>query len=55
LRAAETTGRALGSSEFVAALERATGRRLLPQRPGRKPSAQLDQLQLPMPGTSSVR
>jgi putative transposase len=55
LRAAETTGRALGSSEFVAALERATGRRLRPQRPGRKPSPQLDQLQLPMPGTSSER
>ena len=55
LRATETTGRALGSSEFVAALERATGRRLRPQRPGRKPSAEQDQLQLRMPGTSSER
>jgi putative transposase len=49
LRAAETTGRALGSSEFVAMLERATGRRLRPQRPGRNPMAQPDQLQLRMP------
>jgi REP-associated tyrosine transposase len=50
LRAAESTGRALGSSEFVAALERATGRRLRPKRPGRKPGAPTDQLQLRMPG-----
>jgi hypothetical protein len=53
LRAAESTGRALGSSEFVAALERATGRRLRPKRPGRKPSAPTEQLQLRMPGISS--
>src|ERR1700736_2443259 len=37
LRAAESTGRALGSNDFVAALERITGRRLQPQKPGRKP------------------
>jgi putative transposase len=53
LRAAETTGRALGSGEFVATLERATGRRLRPQKPGRKPSAPTDQLQLQMPGMNS--
>jgi hypothetical protein len=52
-RAAESSGRALGSSEFVAMLERVTGRRLRPQTPGHKPSARTDQLELQMPGTSS--
>ena len=50
LRAAEGTGRALGSREFVAALERLTGRRLRPHKPGPKPSARSDQLELQMPG-----
>jgi putative transposase len=45
--------RALGSSEFVAMLERVTGRRLRPQTPGRKPSARTDQVELRMPGMSS--
>jgi putative transposase len=49
LRTAEGTGRALGSDDFVAALERVTGRRLRPQKPGRKPSVRMQQLQLPMP------
>jgi hypothetical protein len=53
LRASETTGRALGSDDFVATLERATGRRLRPKKPGRKPSAPTDQLQLRMPGVNS--
>jgi putative transposase len=53
LRAAESTGRALGSSEFVARIERLTGRRLRPQTPGRKPSARTDQLELQIPGMSS--
>jgi putative transposase len=53
LRAAESSGRALGSSEFVAMLERVTGRRLRPQTPGRKPSAPTDQVELRMPGMSS--
>jgi REP-associated tyrosine transposase len=52
LRAAESTGRALGSGELVATLERVTGRRLQPRRPGRKPSAGRDQLELRMPGIS---
>jgi REP-associated tyrosine transposase len=55
LRAAESTGRALGSSEFVATLERVTGRCLRREKPGRKPSARLDHLELRMPGTSSER
>lgn len=46
LRAAESTGRALGSNDFVATLERITGRRLQLQKPGRKPVAQTNQLQL---------
>jgi putative transposase len=54
LRAAESTGRALGSNDFVATLERVTGRRLQPKRPGRKPSAGIgiEQLDLRMPGMS---
>jgi putative transposase len=47
LRAAETSGRALGSSEFVATLERLTGHRLRPRTPGRKPNGRSDQLELP--------
>jgi putative transposase len=54
LRAAESTGRALGSKDFVVALERVTGRRLQPQKPGRKPVAQTDQLQLRLPGTDEL-
>jgi putative transposase len=52
LRAAESTGRALGSSDFVVTLESATGRRLQPKRPGRKPSAgiRIEQLEFRMPG-----
>jgi putative transposase len=53
LRASETTGRALGSSDFVATLERATGRRLRPKKLGRKPSAPTDQRQLRMQGMNS--
>jgi hypothetical protein len=53
LRASETTGRALGSGDFVATLERATGRRLRPKKPGRKPSAPTNQLQLRMRGMNS--
>jgi hypothetical protein len=53
LRASETTGRALGSGDFVATSERATGRRLRPKKPGRKPSAPTDQPQLRMPGMNS--
>jgi putative transposase len=53
LCAAQTTGRALGSDEFVATLERATRRRLRRQKPGRKPRAPMDQLQLQMPGMNS--
>jgi putative transposase len=55
LRTAESSGRALGSAEFVATLERATGRRLRPKPPGRKPGAPTDQLQLQMPGMNSDR
>jgi hypothetical protein len=53
LCAAESTGRALGSSEFVAALERLTGRRLRPHKPRRKPSERADQPELQMPGMRS--
>jgi putative transposase len=52
LRAAESSGRVLGSSEFVAALERANGRRLRPKKPGREPRAPTDQRQLRMRGIS---
>jgi len=37
LRAAETTGRPLGSDGFIAGLEQRLNRRLAPRRPGRKP------------------
>ena len=39
LRAAETTGRALGTVDFVADLERRLGRPIARRAPGRKPSA----------------
>jgi len=39
LRSAETTGRALGSSDFVADLERRLGRPIARRAPGRKPAA----------------
>jgi hypothetical protein len=45
--------RALGSSEFVATLERVTGRRLQPQKPGREPSERTEQLELRLPGIRS--
>jgi putative transposase len=37
LRAAERTGRPLGSEQFVKSIERRTGRQLRPRKPGRKP------------------
>ena len=37
IRSHERTGRPLGSSPFVAGLERKLGRTLTPQKPGRKP------------------
>ncbi|MGA0602719.1 transposase [Caulobacter sp. KR2-114] len=40
IRAAETTGRPLGSAAFVERLERVLGRKLVPGRPGRKPRPQ---------------
>jgi hypothetical protein len=52
-RASETTGRQLGSADFIGTLERTTGRRLRPKKPGGKPSAPTDQLQLRMPGMNS--
>jgi putative transposase len=38
IEAHQRTGRPWGGAEFIAALERRTGRRLAPQKPGRKPS-----------------
>ena len=46
LRDAEGTGRPLGSDEFVAELERLTGRRLQRQKPGRKSNERAEQLEL---------
>ncbi len=46
LRDAESTGRPLGSDEFVAELERRIGRRLQRQKPGRKSSERTEQLEL---------
>ena len=46
LRAAESSGRPLGSSLFVADLERRLDRKLQRQRPGRKPAAKSNQGQL---------
>jgi len=42
LRAAETTGRPLGTADFVAGLERRLGRPIARRAPGRKPAAKLD-------------
>jgi putative transposase len=41
LRAAETTGRPLGTAEFVADLERRLGRPIARRAPGRKPAVRL--------------
>jgi putative transposase len=47
LRAAETTGRPLGSTDFVTQIERHLGRSLQPRKPGRKPRETMeDQLTL---------
>jgi putative transposase len=45
LRDAERTGRPLGSDDFVAELERLTGRRLRRRTPGRKSSGRAEQLE----------
>ena len=45
LREAESTGRPLGSDDFVAELERLTGRRLRRRKPGRKSSERAEQLE----------
>lgn len=42
LRAAQTTGRPLGTADFVANLERRLGRPIARRAPGRKPSRQPD-------------
>lgn len=39
LRRAETTGRPVGSAEWIAAMEMRSGRSLAPRRPSRKPKA----------------
>ncbi len=46
LRDADSTGRPLGSDEFVAELERRIGRRRQRQKPGRKSSKRAEQLEL---------
>ena len=48
LRAAQGTGRPLGSDDFLSHLERRIGRRLRPRKPGPKPRTPLpgEQLQL---------
>jgi putative transposase len=43
LRKAESIGRPLGSAEFIARLERETGRRLMPGKSGPKPKARDDE------------
>ena len=43
LRAAEQTGRPLGTQEFIAGLERILGRRIARRAPGRKPLTSLKQ------------
>lgn len=53
LRAAETTGRPLGSEEFVARLERLLHRPLRRQKPGPKPKARMENLELLKSGTVS--
>src|SRR5215510_193324 len=42
LRAAETTGRPVGSEEFITLLEKLLHRPLRPQKPGRKPKAAIE-------------
>jgi putative transposase len=54
LRANEGTCRPLGSDEFVAAVERATGRRLRPARPGPKPRVSTNQSQLSLPSADEA-
>jgi hypothetical protein len=51
---AESTGRPLGSDEFVKELERFTGRRLHRQKPGRKPKEHSAQLELGIEAMSNV-
>jgi hypothetical protein len=46
LRDAESTGRPLGSDEFVTELERRIGRRRQRQKPGRRSSERTEQLKL---------
>jgi putative transposase len=43
LRAAEGTGRPVGSDALLARLERRLGRPVRPQKPGRKPAARGDE------------
>jgi putative transposase len=44
LRAAESVGRPLGDSGFLASVERATRRRLRPEKRGRKPRTPVDEM-----------
>jgi|GEM_PF-3894175 len=48
LRAAESTGRPLGTAEFVAHLERRLGRPVARRAPGRKPGVQTATGRLPL-------
>ena len=48
LRAAESTGRPLGTAEFVADLERRLGRPVARRAPGRKPGVQAAKGRLPL-------
>ena len=52
LRSAESSGRPLGSGDFVTRLERLSGRRLRKAKPGRKPSVRLEQLELEIEGNT---
>ncbi|MDR3468243.1 MAG: hypothetical protein P4M07_20105, partial [Xanthobacteraceae bacterium] len=54
LRANEGTNRPLGSDEFIAAVERATGRRLQPGKPGPKPRITPQQLRLSLPSADEA-
>jgi putative transposase len=54
LRDAEGTGRPLGSDEFIAELERRTGRKLRRLKPGRKQNAPAGQIQLEFSEMSKV-
>jgi hypothetical protein len=47
-RAAETTGRPLGTVDFVAGLERRLGRPIARRAPGRKPAARSDDQPAPL-------